>query len=622
MKKHLKIVEAFAGYGSQRIALQNLGHTISNDSMIIEWCADAIIANAAINHPAMFLSMINNVTNIGLSKEELINHMLKNYRLSSEKKKVDGEYVLLDKVQYNRWSREKLIQLYSACRVTRNLGSILDVKGGWIEGVDLFTYSFPCQDLSIAGKMKGITKESRSGLLYQVERILKELPFEQRPKILLMENVKNLIGKRFMPDFQEWLDVLETLGYHTNWQVLNAKHLGVPQNRERVFALSIRNDISDNNSINHPYLIKIKSIPLETKLKDYLESEVDETFYLSDDHIKRILGWNAYEKPLKKVLTPESLDIGTITTRSGGDTSSQKLVIDNIPDRVGNVSESGHIQGGSVYSINGIAPTFTENHSQVMKIVEKENLNEFVLRLAKQHKTEDLIILKEGVYHFVLSDGSTRKIGYREKEQNWLLPISRTYTSNIVGGEIIPTLMTSARTIVVPTKIDIEEILNGKKLIMGINETSHGENYYISTLRAGGSTQLVAVLESYYNDNKELFDNKDLENTTNYVYPKNEKTNFHNSQYKRIYYDESISPTILTNQQPVISIPDDFSKYVTYLRIRKITPREALRLMGLDDARIDNLFKHVITKSAQYKLAGNSIVIPVLENIFKEVLGE
>lgn len=104
---------------------------------------------------------------------------------------------------------------------------------------DLLTYSFPCQDLSVAGKQKGIGKGTRSGLLLEVERLLlKAKENGTLPKYLLLENVKNLVGKKFIKDFERWLSFLNSLGYYSNWEVLNAKDYGIPQNRERVFVVS------------------------------------------------------------------------------------------------------------------------------------------------------------------------------------------------------------------------------------------------------------------------------------------------------------------------------------------------------------------------------------------------
>lgn len=124
--------------------------------------------------------------------------------------------------------------LYGA---TRNYGDISKVDK--LDYADLWTYGFPCQDISVAGKQAGIVKnETRSGLLYEVKRLLLEsLLNDELPKYLIMENVKNLVGKKFKADFDKWLEYLQSIGYNNYWQVLNAKDYEIPQNREREYLL-------------------------------------------------------------------------------------------------------------------------------------------------------------------------------------------------------------------------------------------------------------------------------------------------------------------------------------------------------------------------------------------------
>ena len=173
------------------------------------------------------------------------------------------------------------IQSYEAINgQVRNYGDITKVP--YLDYADLWTYSFPCQDLSFAGKQKGITESTRSGLLLHVERLLEEsVNRGNQPIYLLLENVKALVSKKFMPDFQRWLDKLEQLGYNNYWQVLNAKDYGIPQNRERVFVVSIRKDV-DTKGYKFP-----SPIPLQKRLKDMLEPCVDEKYYLSADKVEK-----------------------------------------------------------------------------------------------------------------------------------------------------------------------------------------------------------------------------------------------------------------------------------------------------------------------------------------------
>lgn len=158
---------------------------------------------------------------------------------------------------------------------TMNLGDITKIDEKALpKDIDLITYGFPCQDISLAGKQKGLFNEdgsqTRSGLFFEALRIIEET----QPKVAIAENVKNLVGKKFNAQFQIVLASLEAAGYNNYWQVLNAKDYGIPQNRERVFIISIRKDI-DTGSFKFP-----EPFPLELRLKDMLEDEVDEKFYL------------------------------------------------------------------------------------------------------------------------------------------------------------------------------------------------------------------------------------------------------------------------------------------------------------------------------------------------------
>ena len=162
-----------------------------------------------------------------------------------------------------------------------NLGDISKVDTSDIPECDLVTYGFPCQDISTSGLQKGIKAgETRSGLLYEALRIIEA----KKPKYAIAENVKNLVGKRFKADFETLLATLDDMGYNSYWQVLNAKDYGVPQNRERVFVVSIRKDI-DTNTFAFP-----EKQELTLCLRDKLEETVDSKYYLTGkyDSIVRV----------------------------------------------------------------------------------------------------------------------------------------------------------------------------------------------------------------------------------------------------------------------------------------------------------------------------------------------
>ena len=150
---------------------------------------------------------------------------------------------------------------------TRNYGDISKVER--LDYADLWTYGFPCQDISLAGDMKGIVKgETRSGLLHEVERLLEVAKEEGTlPKFLIMENVKNLVSKKFIGDFQRWIDKLSDLGYTTEWKTLIASDYGIPQRRERVFAVSVRKDRGGTASRNLCCLKRNSEIYWKKKLR-------------------------------------------------------------------------------------------------------------------------------------------------------------------------------------------------------------------------------------------------------------------------------------------------------------------------------------------------------------------
>ena len=153
----------------------------------------------------------------------------------------------------------------------------------------LMTYSFPCTDLSVAGKMAGMSKAewaegkaTRSGLLWEVERILKELPKDQLPQVLLMENVPQVHAEKNEADFNSWLDFLNSKGYINFYDDLNAKDYGIPQNRDRCFCVSFLTD--EFMEYNFPDKVKLEQV-----MSDYLEEEVDEKYYINTEKAKQLI---------------------------------------------------------------------------------------------------------------------------------------------------------------------------------------------------------------------------------------------------------------------------------------------------------------------------------------------
>lgn len=163
---------------------------------------------------------------------------------------------------------------------TRNYGDISEIDT--LDYADLWTYGFPCQDISLAGHQRGLVKnETRSGLLYEVKRLLVNSALvDELPKYLIMENVKNLVGKKFKADFNKWLDWLSRMGYKNYYQVMNAKNYGIPQKRERVIVVSILG----GKDFTFPEKQK-----LNLYLTDLLEEKVERKYYLSQQTINMLL---------------------------------------------------------------------------------------------------------------------------------------------------------------------------------------------------------------------------------------------------------------------------------------------------------------------------------------------
>lgn len=279
----LKVFEAFAGYGSQRMALRNIGIDFE------------MVGISEIDIPAIlsYANIHENLSKTSIeypSKEQMIKFL--------EQKNIGLDFKT-GKVKLPK-SESKLKDIYRATILSKNYGDICLLKPNELPDMDLFTYSFPCTDISIAGQIQGIEKgKTRSGLLYECEKIIEI----KRPKYLLLENVKNLVGKKFKSQFDEWLNYLESLGYTNYWKVLNAKDYGVPQNRERVFVVSILNDESKNYQFPQKQTLNIR-------LKDLLENQVEEKYYLSEEVQRRF-------KPTGSVYNKEGLS-PTLDTMQGG----------------------------------------------------------------------------------------------------------------------------------------------------------------------------------------------------------------------------------------------------------------------------------------------------------------
>ena len=217
--------------------------------------------------------------------------------------------------------------------------------------VDLVMHGSPCQDFSIAGKQAGgdIGSETRSSLMYETIRIVEKL----KPKYVIWENVKNLLSKKHRHNFDAYQEAMKELGYNNHYQVLNAKDYGVPQNRERVFTVSIRNDIEDT-------FVFPEKQKLTVKLKDVLETDVDEKYYLSDEQVasfkastaKAQAKGNGFKfEPIER--ERESYACGSEQGRESADRQLHQGIVGRVE------AINGHDILKRVYGTDGCSPTIS-----------------------------------------------------------------------------------------------------------------------------------------------------------------------------------------------------------------------------------------------------------------------
>lgn len=252
----LKVFEAFAGIGSQSMALRNINvdYEVVGTMDVDKY---AIIAYDSIHN--------NNEKVEYKTKEEMLEEINSKhiaYNFSTGKSEIPRK-------------EDDLRKLYEAHIRNKNFGDIRLIDENTLPDFDFFTYSFPCKNISNAGQQAGFEEGSgtQSSLVWECRRIIKH----KKPKYLMMENVKNLISKKHKPLFDLWCETLEQIGYNNYWKVLNGKDYGVPQNRERVIMISIRKDVDDKT-----FEMQITNNK-KTYITDILENEVDNTYFLSED---------------------------------------------------------------------------------------------------------------------------------------------------------------------------------------------------------------------------------------------------------------------------------------------------------------------------------------------------
>lgn len=537
------------------------------------------------------------------------------------------KYYLVNYCEIDKYAAKSYAMVHG-CDESMNLGDITKVDTSKLPNdIDLVTYGFPCQDISLAGKQKGFEHDgerTRSGLFFEALRIIEDT----KPKIAIAENVKNLVGKKFRNEFEIVLSSLEQAGYNNYWKVLNSKDYGIPQNRERVFIVSIRKDI-DTGTFEFP-----KPFELKLRLKDMLEDEVDEKFYIKQEHIERIVKWKSFQNPLDKVAGKESV-MSTITTRvaesdGGGISASAKFVCDEFEndtnvrkellkesepkiERVGKTKSGG--QRSEIISPNGLCSCLSAtDYKQPKQILEPKIIEPKPICLNSkggrngidglQPSVQDRVYSVEGISTSITTSfmpsiaepqvikplkGKTENGWHFEQQVYDKEGITRTIKAGGGSGNI-PKVIVNANTKKGYVEAEIGDSIN---LEHPNSKTRRGR------VGKGVAQTLTTSCNQAVVENKCGLESKIIVGSTQ----KNAAINY-----------DGVCPTLTSSM-------GTGGGHVTMhnydLRIRKLTPLECWRLMGFTD---EDFYKvKGISNSQLYKQAGNSIVVDVLVHLLRSV---
>ena len=579
----IRVFEAFAGVGSQRMALRNLG--IDHEVVAISDVDEFTIKGYASIHD-------NDKTVSEATNEEMQDYL--------EKRNIP----LNDKGVRKNLKGKKLKEFYEACVKSNNLGDISKVETHDIPDHDLFTYSFPCQDISVAGKGSGLDEgsDTRSGLLWECQKVI----YGKRPKYLLLENVKNLVGKKHKHNFDKWLEWLEKQGYTNYWQVLNAKDYGVPQNRERVFVVSILGH-------HEPYEFP-EAIELELRLKDVLEDVVDEKYYLDNEKANKLISTVASKHDINeptptddclKKLKPREV-ANAITAGYDAGVSNQQsmgtMVIEPKAERIGGIFDKDGTkhQAGAVWDKNHLSPALDTMQGGWRQ-------PSVVVGASRGRNPEN---------------PSDRTVGSPTEQR---LEINKQGTSNTI------TTVQKDNYVVEPSaRRDIKEMekyceycsnklerkrFNGRLEDFGVfNKRKYCNRDCMkkSYVMVGKNNQSWSTAHATARKINELFLNKD----SCEICGSEKSLDIHHIDGD--WQNNNLDNLMCLCRSCHMKCERRRDKNNNY-RIRKLTPLETWRLMGFSD---DDFHKaeEVNSNTQLYKQAGNSIVVDVLEGIFKQLL--
>ena len=532
--KPIRLIELFGGYGSQHLALKYLGVEVEHWKLV-EWAVKSIQAYKDLHYNEIKIDYSKDLT-----KEKMVDYLF-NLGISSNY----NEPMTYDQIK--RLKEEQLRNIYNNIKITKNLVNIQNVKGKDLEIIDtdkydyIMTYSFPCQDLSLAGKRAGMSDNStRSGMLWEVERILSECKkIGQLPQVLLMENVPQVHSTDNLQDFNKWQLRLEELGYKNYWQDLIATDYGIPQTRNRTFMVSILGDY--NYDFPQPK-------PLKLKLKDLLEEEVEDKYYLSDKMIKCFTDMtdrNGFVRGERfNPINPEINDKAYTVTTGAGNRPTDNFIIDNLTKDTEN-----YIEWKEKGKLDIDCRAFKED--KVMSTIMTTPKNKVVLKIPEA--------TKQG--YAIAHDGDGVYINRPHQKRG------------CVQKDKIQTLKTSVDDIGVVVKDNLKSKLCNDLIEKGIAK----ENDVIKHSYTG-----------------QIMDGN-----------------------KKCIEMNNLMPTMTTRPDCLgVTVKDNSN-----LRIRKLTPKECFRLMGVKDEDYERIAVNQ-SNSSLYHLAGDSIVVNVLMAIFKELLND
>ena len=421
---------------------------------------------------------------------------------------------------------------------------------------------------------------TRSGMLWEVERILKEC--KELPQILLMENVPQVHSQDNVQDFNNWQLFLESLGYCNYWEDLNAKDYGIPQNRNRTFMISILGDY------NYKFP---QAVPLKLKLKDMLEQNVDEKYYLSDKMLNYIIANNEkWTGNNDKSIINKSI-ASTINTGEGSRRcDASNYICDELDDDI-NIKEELNL-----YNL-GI-----KRYNRRTRVVLNPN-GLMTTLLARTQGDNSMIIEKEKLYiknatekgYLEATDGDGVDISGRMKYHRGTVQkdMAQTITTSQNNGVVVSLKKELCNKLVQDSLVEEGDIVKHsytQQIMSGNKKCVEKNDGTMITLTTRGDTVGIVVKD-----------------TPNYIeWEEKGKLDIDCRAWK----ENAIAPTTTTPKNKVL---------LNNLRIRKLTPKECWRLMGVRDADYEKVAKNQ-SNASLYHLAGDSIVVNVLMAIFKQLL--